>query len=729
MAQDQLGRGFPGPDDPHCGLAAVPAAGGAANTAAGPVTGVVVQAGSVAGDVHVDARSRFRVPVPRQLPAGPSWLADRHDELSVMDELLASGHGRGPLVVALSGAPGAGKTSVALWWLHQHAGRFPDGQLHADLGGGHGAGELPADVLARWLRALGVPPEWIPTGGTERAASWRSVSAGRRLGILVENAPSAEAARMLLPGPGPAVVAVTSRRRLPAAARDGARFVHLGTLPAAAAVDLLAQIAGTARVAAEPEAARQIAVSCGGLPLAVCGVAGRLAVLPEQRIADAAAGLAAAQGRPDAGRSEEAEVHTSLGLSYAALDPAAARAYRLLGLHPGPDFSTALATAALDTATADARVVLECLTMACLLEAAGPGRYRFHELIRIHARGLAGLHETEAARRAVTGRIAGWYLHNAATAERLLQPYRHWLVRDAVPRPRQGLEVTTADGALDWLERERHCLRAVAVTAAGDGFPAAAWQLADAMWPLFLYRGHYGEQLQVSRAGLAAARECGDAGAQAKMLDRIGLAAYHLGRPAEAGRCFRQAGALWRDLGDTRRATGTWRKLGWIAAAQGHLDKAIRLYRRALHDYGEPGSGTARQAALTMVDLGTALTAAGQDHQAGTILREAVELLAGQPDPYNLARARAALGRALVSQPGQARPLLHEALEVMDSLGVLPPRAEILETLAVIAAQAGDHGDARSRYQEALTILPPGHPRVPVIRAALAALPDPGDSR
>jgi tetratricopeptide (TPR) repeat protein len=689
----------------------------------------VVQAGSVAGDVYVDARSRFRVPVPRQLPAGPSWLADRQAELAAMDELLAGGQGRGPLIVAVSGAPGAGKTSVALWWLHRQAGRFPDGQLHADLGGGHGAAELASDVLARWLRALGVPLEWIPAGSTERAASWRSASAGRRLAILVENAPSAEAARLLLPGPGPAVVAVTSRRRLPAAARDGARFVHLGTLPAAAAVDLLAQIAGTARVAAEPEAARQIAVSCGGLPLAVCGVAGRLAVLPEQRIADAAAGLAAAQAQTDAGTGEEAGLHTSLGLSYAALDPAAARAYRLLGLHPGPDFSTALATAALDTATADARVVLECLTMACLLETAGPGRHLFHELIRIHARGLAGLHETEAARRAVTGRIAGWYLHNAAQAERLLQPYRHGLARDAVPPPRQGLEITTADGALDWLERERHCLRAVAVTAAGDGFPAAAWQLADAMWPLWLYRGHYGEQLQVSRAGLAAARECGDAGAQAKMLDRLGLAAYHLDRPAEAARCFRQAGALWRDLGDTRRATGTWRKLGWIAAAQGHLDRAIRLYRRALHDYREPGSGTARQAALTMIDLGTALTAAGQDHQAGTILRQAAQLLAGQPDPYNQARARAALGRALVSQPGQARPLLHEALEVMDSLGVLPARAEILQTLAVIAAQSGDHGDARSRYQEALTILPPGHPRVPVIRAALAALPDPGDSR
>ena len=172
-----------------------------------------------------------------------------------------------------------------------------------------------------------------------------------------------------------------------------------------------------------------------------------------------------------------------------------------------------------------------------------------------------------------------------------------------------------------------------------------------------------------------------------------GLAAYHLDRPQEAAGCFRQARTLWRGLGDTRRVTGTWRKLGWVAAAQGNLDEAIRLYRRALRGYQEPGTGTARQAALTMIDLGTALTGAGRDGEAVTILHEAAQLLSGQPDPYNIARA------------------------------------EILETLAMVTARAGDRADARLRYQEALAILPTGHPRAGVIRGALAALPDPGGSR
>jgi hypothetical protein len=239
----------------------------------------------VSGGVHMAGGTRFAVP----LPAGPARLVDRAGELSVLDGLLTA-TARGPLLVVITGAPGMGKTAVALWWLHARDGEFPDGQLHADLGGSHG-GEAVADVLARWLRALGVPPEWIPAAEAELAALWRSVTAGKKLAVLVENAASVAGVRILLPGAGPSVVAVTSRRRLPAAAGDGARFIHMGPLPADAAVGLLGQIAGAGRVAAEHAAALRLVAYCGGVPLAVCAAAGQLAIWAGERIADAAAGL------------------------------------------------------------------------------------------------------------------------------------------------------------------------------------------------------------------------------------------------------------------------------------------------------------------------------------------------------------------------------------------------------------------------------------------------------
>jgi tetratricopeptide (TPR) repeat protein len=700
-----------------------PAAG---NVAGGPVSGVVIQAGTVSGGVHLAtaAGTRFAVPLPRQLPAGPARLVDRAGELSMLDGLL-TGTARGPLLAIITGPPGMGKTAVALWWLHAHDGDFPDGQLHADLDGSHG-GEAIGDVLARWLRALGVPPEWIPADEAELAALWRSVTACRKLAVLVENAVSAAGVRMLLPGTGQSVVAVTSRRRLPAAAGDGAQFIHMGPLPAEEAVGLLGQIAGADRVAAEHAAALRLVTYCGGVPLAVCAAAGQLAISAGERIADAAAGLDPLNAIDD-GADKETGMRAGLDAAYAALDPGTARAYRLLGLHPGPDFTAGLAAAALNAGRAEARAVLARLATACLAEPAGQGRYRFHDLIRAHARDLAGQQEPAAGRRAVLARIAGWYLCNCAEAERLLQQYRHGLRRDAAPPPREGPEVT-AETALDWMEAERHGLRAV-VEATRDDLPAVSWQLADAMWPLFLYRGHYREQLAISRTGLDAARRCGDAEGQARMLDRIGMAARHLGHPDEAADCFRQAHVLWRGLGNTRKATGTVRKLGWIAAERGDLDEAIRLYRQALDGYQDPGTASLREAALAMVDLGNALAAAGREAEAVPVLQEAARLLDGHPDPYNQARALAALGRAQASRPAQALPLLDSAMEAMTRLGVVPARAEILETLALIAAQAGDHASARSRYQEALALLPQGHRRVPAIQRALDALTGPGSDR
>jgi tetratricopeptide (TPR) repeat protein len=274
---------------------------------------------------------------------------------------------------------------------------------------------------------------------------------------------------------------------------------------------------------------------------------------------------------------------------------------------------------------------------------------------------------------------------------------------------------------LDWLERERLNLRAAAVLAAGQEDPAAAWRLADALWPLWRYRGHPGEQLKVSRMGLDAARACGDRDAQARMHGHIGVARYHLGQFGEAARCFARGRALWRDLGDRRREALSARWTGRVAAARGDHEAAIVLHRHALaacREDGGPGD-----AALARIDLGQALTAAGRTGEAAGLLREAVRVLGGGPDLYNLARARAALGCALPSRPALAACLLGSALAVMEELGALPAQAQILRALAGTAARAGAASRAGAYCQLAAGLLPPGHPRAVTVRAAAADLP------
>lgn len=680
---------------------------------------------AASGAVRPQGLPGFAVSPPRQFPAVPQRLCGRDRELKALGQMLSGHDGTMPLAVVISGPAGIGKTALALRWLRR-SGPFPGGQLYASFG--DAAVESVDDVLGRWLRALGVPGEWIPPDGPRRAALWRSVSAERKLAVLIDDAPSSAAIGVLVPGPGPAVVAATARCGLTAAAAGGARLIRLKPLGPSVAVSLLEQVAGPRRIASGRDASRELAGLCGGVPLALRCAAGVLAISPERTVADVTGMLAAELSRVRAGSCGDAAVLAALSMSHAVLDPGAARACRLISLHPGPEFGSALAAAVLGLSRRDALTAIGGLRRARLLDQAGHDRYRFHDLVRGHARAQADAAEPEQARRAAAERIIGWHLRHAVRAGQLLRPGTPTTRHDGAGPPRGDREFGTAGQALDWLDRERPSLRAVVMLAARQDNPAAAWQLADALEPLWRYRGHYGEQLTVSRAGLAAARACADRGGQARMHEQIGVARYHLGQPGEAARSFARARALWQDLGDKRRWAWSVSWLGRVAAACGEHEAAITLHQLALSGSRE----NAGQAALTRIGLGQALTAAGRAGEAAGLLREAVRVLDGGTDPWGLAQARAALGRVVGSRPAEAALLLEAALDTMRQLAALPEQAQILQALAETASRAGDPGRARAYYQQAAGLLPARRPRQNRLTARHAARtgePDPMASR
>jgi hypothetical protein len=269
------------------------------NELGGTVYGSAVQARSIHGDVHFHGRGSEPIPGPGQLLPVPPAFTNRSAELAALAVLLDPAESARPLTLAvIMGVGGVGKTSLALRWLYQVKDHFPAGQLYADLGGHVPASAVrPAEVLGRFLRAVGLPPGSVPTDLEEASGLWRSVTTGRRLIVLLDNAASAAQVRAVLPGPGPSLVAVTTRWRLGGLAIDGAHFTELGPLAEPDAIDLLGRIAGAGRVSADPDAARSVVRMCGQLPLAVCVSAARLAPNPRWPVSRMATELASERDR------------------------------------------------------------------------------------------------------------------------------------------------------------------------------------------------------------------------------------------------------------------------------------------------------------------------------------------------------------------------------------------------------------------------------------------------
>ncbi|MGC4896276.1 BTAD domain-containing putative transcriptional regulator [Micromonospora sp. DT31] len=546
--------------------------------------------------------------VVQQAPAAPPDFVGRGPELALIAEALRPGwpvvgHTPSVPIVAVNGAAGVGKTALALEVARRLREDFPDGQLYADLSGVSGEPVAPLDVLGRFLRALRVPWQRVGTDEAEAAALLRSELSGRRMLMILDNVRDTRQLSPLLPGTGGCAVLATSRRRLTDLA--GATVVDLPTLPFADALDLLAAAAGPHRIAAEPEAARQLAAACGHLPLGLRIAGARLASRPAWTTADLVRRLRDESRRLAELTVGESSVLASFQLSYQDLNDPARRAFRLCALHPGDDFGLDAVAVLLDIEPAEADAILGELLDANMLLQYTADRFRFHDLLGLYAARL--LAEDDPTKHAgARDRLYAWLLHSATAA-------MEWVYPQLIRRTSYGDRAALFDGcaaAWEWLDAETPALVSLVERITGPDHRRLAWRIADQLRGYFLIRRDVDRWLRSADAGLRAAVAEGDPAAQAAMLISRGQAMWALGRHQDALDAYTE-GARLADTAGWRPAVAYLRhNIGLVLREQGRLDEAEQSYRRALELSADEELGHVR--AVTWNGLGILCAAQGR---------------------------------------------------------------------------------------------------------------------
>uniref|UniRef100_UPI002FDBE8CD ATP-binding protein n=1 Tax=Streptomyces sp. IBSBF 3136 TaxID=2903524 RepID=UPI002FDBE8CD len=665
--------------------------------------------------------------VPAQLPHDlPSFTGRRAELEEVLDVLGGGPEPTGTVLIsALGGMPGVGKTTLAVHWAHLVADRYPDGQLYADLRGFAPAGAVtePGEVLRQFLDALGVPPERVPQDPDARSALYRSVLSGRRVLVLLDNARDADQVRPLLPGTPGCLTIVTSRDELTGlVAAHGAHSLTLHPLGTAQARAFLAARLGAGRTAGEPRAVDEIITRCAGLPLALACVAARAALNPRFPLTAVAAelreagGALHAFGRPDT----SVDVATVFSWSVNAVSAEAARLFRLLALHPGPDASPAAAAAVAGLPPRLTRPLLAELAGVHLLAEPAPGRYGFHDLLRAHATELLHAHHTEAERREATERLLRHHLHAAHAAAALLDPSGD---RPPLPSgpPDTPAETFTDDSrALAWLTAEHAALPALVTAAAATGHDRLACLLAWSLEPYFERRGHWHDGLAAQRTALDAALRLAEPALEARAERGLARAEGRLGQHDSARTRLARALDLFTGLDDTTGLAGTHRSLGWESEQRGDLAGALRHNTLALDLFRTAGHRPAQASVLNSVGWYHALL--GEHRQALTHCFEALTLLQELGDRYGQAATWDSIAYAHHHLGRHPHALLgyRNALALYRALGAPYPEADTLTRIGDTHLATGDHEGARAAWEQALTLLTGlGHPDADRVRARL----------
>ena len=649
---------------------------------------------------------------PRQLPAAVADFTGRAGELERLTQVLDAASASRPgtvMISAIAGMAGVGKTALALYWAHQVASRFPDGQLYVNLRGFDPSGTpvTPAEAIRRFLDTLGVAAARVPASVEGQAGLYRSLVAGRRMLIVLDNARDEQQVRPLLPASAGTLVLVTSRSQLTGlAAADGARLLSLDVLTPDEATELLAARIGPGRAAAEPGAVSEIASLTACLPLAVAIAAAWAATRPGLPLAALADELRNASGRLDAldAGDPAASVRAVFSWSVRHLSPEAARMFRLLGIHPGPDISGPAAASLAGCDLARVRRDLRELIRAHLITERLPGRYAFHDLLRAYAAEQARDAGREPERDAAIGRVLDHYLQAAAHGAQLVNP-SHEPVVLAAPGPDAAPERAAGQRqALAWFEAEHQVLLAAVTLAAESGFDVHAWQLPWALVPFLQSRGHWQEWAATQRTALSAATRLGDTAAQAVCSRLLAVACSDLGDYDEGSRLFTASRALYQQLGNRLGEAKVEFNLGTLAEGQGRYADVLKHAENALHLYQAIGDKASEAAALNTVGWTHSLL--GDFEQARAVCRQALALCTEVGHHWLEGYVWDSLGYAEhhLGHLGEAAACYQRALSMHREAGDRPPEAESLTHLGETWQAAGQVAQAQEAWLQALAI-------------------------
>lgn len=642
--------------------------------------------------------------VPRQLPTAVKHFTGREHELDALTQILDQRPEDAPGTIVIStidGMAGVGKSALAVQAAHYLARDFPDGQLFIDLHAYTQTSEprSASEALEALLRALGVPPQRIPEDAEERAALFRQRLAGTRTLILLDNAVSEAQVRPLLPGTAGCLVLITSRRRLKGL--DDAHVAALDVLPQADAIALMRAVAGPERAAADDPVLAEIVDLCGHLPLALRIAAALLRHRRAWPLEHLAALLRDEWRRISMLSDGERDLGKILDLSYRGLPIGQQRLFRFLGLIPGPDVDAYAAAALSGNDPTDAGRLLEDLVDHNLLMEHLPGRYRLHDLIRLHAQAQA---EPDPARErdAALGRLLDYYLHTAARADAVITRFPARTPTGKPPAHTPAM--TDQDAAWEWLRAERANLLAALqyITAEDDGERTIAF--SGGLCTLLHADGPWTQGIALHAAAAAAAHSRGDQASRADALARLGLNRGLTGDFPGADRDLRLALELYRGTADGHGQAEALNLLGEVQRVTGDLPGATRALQQALHLYREaghqPGEGR------VLLQLGDVKRATGGIEEADDDLRQALGLYRTLSDRQGEADVHLRLGdlRRTTGEFLEAIRELQEALRLYRELGRRLGQANALARLGDIWQVTGNLPAAARDLQEALRL-------------------------
>ncbi|WP_229075515.1 BTAD domain-containing putative transcriptional regulator [Actinoplanes sp. DH11] len=685
---------------------------------------------------------------PAQLPPDPPGFVGREALIGELGTALAEG----PAVVALLGPGGVGKSALAAHVAHRAASAYPDGQLHVDLRGNTDTPASPAEVLGRFLRAL-EPQQAVPDGADERMDAYRTVLAGRRVLIVLDDAAGEQQVRPLLPGSGGSSVLVTSRSKLGGLA--GARLVELDLLSTAEATALLTQVVGVDRIAPASQAAAEIVAACGNLPLAVRVAGARLASRRQWTAALMAGRLRDERRRLDELSAGDQQVRVSIALSFASLDPVAHTAICWLGHLGLSDFRSWVLAYALDTDIRTAERILEQLVDAHLVDYTyvddtGLLRYRLHDLIRIYAREQAEEHEDRDRLVAATRRVVqAWSAALNRLSQHIADHVTSGAVLPVVPPPGADADPEVVGNAVSdprgWLDMEQTSLVLAVERAAELGLAQQAVAVAAVLCASRYALGNVPDLWnRAHRAALGAARAAGDAHAEAVLIAELGQLRYEQDQFTESRQHLAEAAERFRDLGDARGQASALSALGLACREQGYLPEAVHFLKQAaelsqtLGDDRAAGhcarvlgsvhlergdfaateqalnaamaayrrAGSRRGEALSLRTIGLAHRAQGRLAEAEQALNRALAIFEELGDRSLIAFSRRALAKTYVrmGRLEQAREPLQEALAVHQAMGDQWGEAMVLRTMGELELAAGRLDDAAKWLSAALEI-------------------------